>query len=443
MSRRALCAFLALLPLLGACGGGADPAAPVARVLLIGIESLSLDQVEAMLERGELEHFGKLYERGAHAEIFSPDPLLAPVLWSTLLSGQPIIKHRMTADYVEFRGGVTLAPSSMRTVPTLFQIASMNQQLVASIGFPGTWPVEILNGFNLSYGAVPSRMTEASEQSYRMERGLGVAFPENLYARALDHYTPVAKMGRGDTAPFFTLNETEFSMLYDLPLGSIYRHDNPLRDWGLTLQRDRAQVGLAVDLLEEFPLRLAGVHLELPESLQPVYWRAEWPDLYEVPADARRRFRNTIDQAYRTLDSWLGELMAAAGDDALICVVGDRGFGNTANPAAEPGTAAGLVPLPLNRSVLLLYGPGIRPGADLGRADLLDVAPTLLTALDLPVGTEMDGAVLDRAFTPEFLAGHRRRAAESWTEKFRTNPRYPSQVQSPLREGAAEGEDTP
>lgn len=428
------------MALLAACGGS-DPGAGPERVLLVGIESLSLEQIDRMLERGELPNFARLMEEGAHGRVVSPDPLMSPVLWSTLLTGQSPIRHRMTGEYVEFGGGVILAPSSMRVVPTLFQVAGREGQLVASVGFPGTWPVELVNGFNLSYGALPSRMTRASEHSLRIEPGQRVAFPETLHARALDHYTGVEEMDRRVTSDFFTLNETEFSMLYDEPLGSITRHENPLRDWGLTRQRDLAQVALTADLLADFPLRLAGVHLELPESLQPVYWRAAWPDHYEIPADSRRRFRQTIAAGYRQLDAWLGELVAAAGEDGLVCVVGNRGFGNATDPMAAPGEANALRPQVTNRSLLLLHGPGIREGQDLGEVDLVDVAPTLLTALDIAVGLQMDGAVLDRAFTPEFLAAHRRRAAEPWSEGFMTGERYPSQAREQALDRAREAGD--
>lgn len=428
---------LFVLPLAAACSGGGSSGTAPDKVVLIGIESLSLLQIEDMVSRGELPNLARMMREGTRARLRCPDPLLSPMLWSTLLTGQDAVKHQMTAAYVRLDEGVTVAPSSMRTAPSLFQIVSSNRQMVASIGFPGTWPAEVLNGFNLSHGAIPSRLVEAAEHSFPREAGDRAAFPESLYDRALDHYTPVEDMDRADTSPFFVLREDEFSMLYDQPLGSIFRLDNPLRDFALSLQRDRAQVALSGELLAEFPLKILGIHLELTDGLQPVYWRAAWPDHYTIPEDARRRFRETIDECYRRLDEWIGALSDAAGDNAVICVVGNRGFGHGTDEMSAPGEAPELMPSVINETLLLLMGPGVRRGTDLGAVDLVDVTPTLLTVLDIAVGTGMDGAVLDAAFTDAFRAGHPRRSTEPYTDEFRSAPRYPSQLREAARQRAA------
>lgn len=50
------------------------------------------------------------------------------------------------------------------------------------------------------------------------------------------------------------------------------------------------------------------------------------------------------------------------------------------------------------RGVLMIYGAGVEPGARIGECDNLDIAPTLLTLLGLPVPAEMSGRVLTEAF---------------------------------------------
>jgi arylsulfatase A-like enzyme len=59
--------------------------------------------------------------------------------------------------------------------------------------------------------------------------------------------------------------------------------------------------------------------------------------------------------------------------------------------------------------VLILAGPDVQPGARLGRAQIVDVAPTLLRLLDLPLPSHFDGRVLAEALDPERRAGERDR----------------------------------
>jgi predicted AlkP superfamily phosphohydrolase/phosphomutase len=54
--------------------------------------------------------------------------------------------------------------------------------------------------------------------------------------------------------------------------------------------------------------------------------------------------------------------------------------------------------------LVMLRGPGIRPGAILSGANLQDIAPTVLYALDAAVPDDLDGAVLRQAFVAEHLA---------------------------------------
>lgn len=50
-----------------------------------------------------------------------------------------------------------------------------------------------------------------------------------------------------------------------------------------------------------------------------------------------------------------------------------------------------------------LAGAQVQAGAQLQNASLLDLAPTILYALGLPIPPDMDGRVLTEAFTPEFV----------------------------------------
>lgn len=54
--------------------------------------------------------------------------------------------------------------------------------------------------------------------------------------------------------------------------------------------------------------------------------------------------------------------------------------------------------------ILILSGPGVRPGQAIDGARLLDLAPTILHVMGLPVPDDMDGRVLEEALDPAELA---------------------------------------
>ena len=83
-------------------------------------------------------------------------------------------------------------------------------------------------------------------------------------------------------------------------------------------------------------------------------------------------------------------------------------------PSERMAAQAIIEPLPPESSggrhhpagVFLAAGPDIRQGAVLEGARLIDIAPTILYALGLPVPEDMDGRVLTETFTPEHLSAN-------------------------------------
>jgi hypothetical protein len=100
---------------------------------------------------------------------------------------------------------------------------------------------------------------------------------------------------------------------------------------------------------------------------------------------------------YAELDRTLGEAWRLAGGPRRLLVIVSA---NGVRPASGvTGRATGQ-----RDGLLLLSGPGIRRGAILSGARLVDVVPTLLYALGYPVARDFDGQVLTAAFTDDLLA---------------------------------------
>lgn len=79
------------------------------------------------------------------------------------------------------------------------------------------------------------------------------------------------------------------------------------------------------------------------------------------------------------------------------------------------------------RGIILISGPAIIPGSLIDNANLLDIAPTLLYLLDLPISRELPGRVLMEAVSPEYRENHLPRYTSAYpplppvTEKGATN----------------------
>ncbi|MBU0755188.1 MAG: alkaline phosphatase family protein, partial [Planctomycetes bacterium] len=54
--------------------------------------------------------------------------------------------------------------------------------------------------------------------------------------------------------------------------------------------------------------------------------------------------------------------------------------------------------------ILFMQGPGFKQGERIEEASVLDITPSILYLMDLPVGKDMDGRILTEAMKPEFTA---------------------------------------
>lgn len=419
---------LAISPLLGlgGCGAQEDHAAIPAQVLVVAVESLGWERIDHLVARGELPHLSRMFEEGARGVVQAPDPLAGPMLWTTAFTGLSPQVHRVTGELAHLPDGSrTLVPSLMRQDKTLMQIVGDAGKSIVSVGIPGTWPAEKVNGFVVAPGATPSRWTLTEEHTARRRPSTLATFPAELFTEIQPLLRDPDAIAREDAARFFTLNEREYAMLYDEPLGSIYDKTNPLRDFGITYQRDVSYVDVTLTLMERYAPKLVTVHLELLDALLPVYWPFAYPDRFETPADSRRRFGGTIDEALRFVDAQIGRLIAALPPRSTVIVIGDRGFGNG---TFEDENGSRPVAIHQNEAAILLWGQGIAKGAELGRVNLADLTPTVLGLLGVPVGADMNGRVLVAALRPEFLAAHPRRTVPSHDADWDQSDRFPPGV---------------
>ena len=160
------------------------------------------------------------------------------------------------------------------------------------------------------------------------------------------------------------------------------------------------------------------VQIQSSDALQHKIWWALDP---ESP-DYSEESKNEAMSFYRGCDEIIGQLVEAAGPDSLTNVVSDHGFhSDHLRPAVTPDTPAGITVWHRKQGIFAASGPGLLADELVHGAGLLDVTPTVLTWLGLPVGDDMDGKPLVAAFEspPEI------RRIPSWEDVAGDDGRHP------------------
>jgi hypothetical protein len=182
-------------------------------------------------------------------------------------------------------------------------------------------------------------------------------------------------------------------------------------------------------LRNDGPFDLFAVYFGGADVVGHRFWRHAYPELYRHPPadDEQRTFGRVLDAYYSYLDTVLASLIAAAPPDANVLVVSDHGMnpvrrnGHFRTPTLSGGHLSG------PPAVVIAAGPDIRKSrrdsATVGADDIerlgsiLDVTPTILALLGIPIGRDMDGDVARALLTNELLARQPIRYVSAHTER--------------------------
>jgi hypothetical protein len=286
--------------------------------------------------------------------------------------------------------------SGDRRVPALWNIASARGRSVGVVGWWCTWPAERVRGTMISdflFFASTRRLLD-------LER-----LPEDaLQARAV--YPPAAagllagalparwEMSAEELGRFVPASSPRFPEHVRAPARLHSLADPPLVVLKDTYLLNRPYFTVARRLAAEGQPDLLLVYTNLVDAVEHKFWRYYEPERFEGVSPAELEdFGDTIPRAYAYVDAELGGLLAALAPDTVVLVVSDHGHHAAREGGVFSGEHSDAPP-----GILIAAGPGIRHGEVQG-ASLLDVAPTVLAMLALPVPRDLPGHVLANLFT--------------------------------------------
>jgi len=373
------------------------------KLWVIGIDSATLDAILPLAGQGRLPFLSTLLQGGAYGRLESLSPTRRDAVWTTLATGKYPFKHGILgrrpypADF--------LAPGAeLRLLPSGISFRHWGTLGREPLPFPrarqalALW--EVLPRLGVPAGMVgwPDAALRPGEGSFALTDrffGQGAGPNDALPADLADQ----ARLFRPDPREIDPARRGRFG-------------ENPPKWLRGALAGDLWRQSLALSLADQNP-RTEAVFLLIP-GLREVSRRA-FGGFSAVQFEgehgggAARAAAERLGAYYAEIDDLLAGVWAREEGPRLLAVVSAYGVDPQGGwrriwGQMAPGTALGGEFLEAPDGALLLYGEGIRPGALLTGARLVDLAPTLLYGLGFPVARDLDGKVLTDAFDKGFLA---------------------------------------
>ncbi|MGH9869385.1 MAG: alkaline phosphatase family protein [Candidatus Polarisedimenticolia bacterium] len=353
------------------------------RLVLLAMDAASMDHLLPLVAAGELPSFEKMMRKGASSRLDTVHPCMPEVAWDSLLTGRPAWASGWRATE---RHALPMGPDGLAILPRGLGMAWLRGWgYVTSAAQEGPawsegsiWEFSRHAGLSTvlaGWGSAPPSLHDAGRVAGRLQRILGEAEGTVAHdAGALDALRDAVAL------------------------------DMAVRDEALEATKS---VGHGPRLLA---VRLRGL-----AEVTRRYLRYHAPAEFGEPASrAGGPLSRVVTGYYEFLDEILGEQLDAAGETGFVMIVSahgvepipmtDRIAAWVGARKAQEGISGSWRRGP--DGIFLLHGPGVQAGVRPEEVDLLDVAPTAIYLMGLPIEPGMRGGLLRRVLRPEFLEGH-------------------------------------
>ena len=381
------------------------------RVRLLMFDGASLDFISPAVAAGRLPNIARIFDQGAVLHLATLRPTQAEPVWSAVatgrypmyngvrsaviygaLGGTPI---QLLPDYcfaqalVTF-GFLTEEPQTATDLLArpIWNILSDRGATVGVIGWPLTHPAPVVNGFAVSDAFHRLPPTDLSQDESP------ALWPSSLLPDAL-------------AALQVPANPDPESLVTSLGAPPPV-NDYDVRDDQAPIVADRVHLQL-LRALEINEPRLLAVRFPGIDAVGHRFLRYADPAAFgDVSEDERARFGGVLDQYYGFIDTLIGRELERLRDNDILLVV--SGFGmEPLSPgkrvleiiAGNPQTSGTHERAP--DGFVLAFGASVAASRP-NRASVVDLAPTILYFLGLPVARDMDGFARIDLFKPAFTS---------------------------------------
>lgn len=356
------------------------------KVLLIGWDAADWKFLTPLMEEGLMPNLTKLVEGGVKGRLATLDPPLSPTLWTSIATGKRPYKHGVHGFTEVDPSGQGVRPiyNTSRKVKAIWNILTQNKLRSNVVGWWPSHPAEPIDGVMVSNFF--QRATAPLDQPWPLPKG--TVYPEALADTLAECRVHPHELTAAHIQPFVP-NAYKVDQRQDQRLQAVAK-----------ITADCSSIHAATTyLMENTEWDLTAVYLDAIDHYCHGFMKYHPPHRPHIPLQDYEMYKEVVKGGCRYHDMMLGRLMKLAGDDTTIILISDHGFHPDHNrPLSIPKEPSGPAVEHSPYGIVVMNGPGIKQDELLFGASLLDITPTLLTLLGLPVAEDMDGKVLLSAF---------------------------------------------
>lgn len=360
-----------------------EPKPTQPKVLLIGWDAADWNFIHPLLDAGRMPHLARLVDQGVIGNLASLQPHLSPILWTSIATGKTADKHGITG-FVEpaATGGLRLTSSTSRRCKALWNIVSQNGLRPIVIHWLASHPAEPVSGTVATNLFFENPHTPAPPHSVH---------PADLTEILSNLRMHPAELTAGDLRQFIpALDEAAWNA-------------SPLpRKLAEILAKTVSIHAAATAAMEAEPWDFLAVYYDGLDLAGHEFMPFHPPRLPWIAEADFLLYQHIMTELYGFFDEMLGRLLELAGEETTVLLVSDHGFhhGHLRPPPQPDHASEAALAAAWHRAygVIALRGPGIRQDERIYGTTLLDIAPTVLALLGLPVAKDMDGRVIASAF---------------------------------------------
>ncbi len=405
--------------------------APALRVCNLQYDGLSLDLLDRYLGDGSLPHFEAFLARGSAGHLLprvselnpfidsSSRGMRSPVIWTSINTGRNPYDHgildfhstriRFLSDPIPFR-----LPFNSSSLPGRILGASNITANSSFVREPFVW--EIAEAGGLLCGTLGAQVTSPPPPV------AGYLVADNAQVvRKSDYWFPEDLMQPDELERFRQLSiDDEMSEWFgftsdvdiDEPFTGGPRIDRYSHAVSRIFRKDYRLAELALSIAPRTMPDLLTLYFPGPDDVQHFFWMHSFEPDAPIDPEERARFEKVIPNYLRFLDYVLGEMQRIFDPATTVFVISsDHGLGSydRHTSISQFIPSLGRERYPFNtgnhrrRGVFLLAGPGIKAGRRQEDAHEVDVTPTILHLLGLPIAEDMDGRVITESFESDFV----------------------------------------